>query len=512
MRKIWVTAIALISLLLVGTSLARELIDGNECRVEPDEIVSGSLFALCEQLVIEGEVQGNVLGGALSTTITGNVTGSVYLVSFDMDVSGTIQRDLHFAGANLNIALPETALEDDNLGEEEQPYQSPLNGNLLTASLSTTLGDHVTVPGNITQLGYQLIIDGDVEDEINFWGSSLVIDGKINDSVYATVGNPESDAAQLEALLLLLPEPITFNNTLVNPGLTITENGRVDGTLTYTGPARAQITGEVEGRIDYTEIIPLSQLPATVEPGVLSTYFDGVFREFTTLVVVGIIGLVFVPRFLMTPILHLRTRPISSLTVGMLSFILSFPIFLIVIFLSLVILLIISLFGLDGVLIVATVVLATVNFTGMSLFYLLAIMVARVIVALALGRFIIRLTLGSNQGVRMQYICMGVGTLLVALLASIPGLGWIFNAVTLFLGLGAVLTVLIEYMGQVRDSSFAGEWSIAPPISRVQSPLKQQLEQSKQTALPIPPLPEEPPPLGMSNLPAGFDPDFFKED
>jgi len=490
-------------MLLAGTTLGREILEDRQCVIPANQTVRGTLFVLCEELQIDGRVEGNVFGGAIRATINGEVTGSLYLLSFDTLITGAIAGDVHFVGAMLDVYQAQPTSDDAS-------PPNPLNGNLLTVTLSTILGDAVTVPGSITQVGYQLVIEGQVEDEINFWGSALIIDGAVNNRVYATVGDPESDGSQIETILI----PFGFDVQLRNPGLVILPGAQVDGALTYIGPTEAIIEGEVSGRVDYTEIIPLSQLPTSVEPGVVSTIVRNSFREFSTLLVIGVLGLVFAPRWLLNPITHLRSRPISSLSVGMLSFILSFPIFLIMLLLSLALLVGLFLLGLDGVLVVSSVVLVTVNLAGISLFYLGAIFIARVIVALAIGRFLVRRIWGSNQGVRVQYVCMGIGTLIIAVLASIPAIGWIINAVALFLGLGALLTLLIDYFGHLRESSFSGEWSITAPINRVPSPLRQQIESNQPVQLPIPPPPDEPPPAppGMTNLPTGFDPDFFKDD
>lgn len=501
MRKQRVILAILAVLLLAGTTLAREIVQGRQCHINANQTIHGTLFVFCEELTVAGRVEGHVFGGAIRADITGEVTGNLYLLSFDTMITGMIEGDVHFIGAMLDVHLPETSDTD--------PPANPLNGSLLNATLSTVLGEDVVIPGSITQVGYQLVVEGEVQDEVNFWGSALIIDGPIDNRVYATVGDPESDGSQIETILI----PFGFDVELRNPGLVIAPDGQIAGALTYIGPTEAIIEGEVNGRIDYTEVIPLSQLPTSVESDVVSTIARNSFREFSTLLVIGVLGLVFAPRWLLNPITHLRSRPISSLSVGMLSFILSFPIFLIMLLLSAALLVGLWLIALDGVLVVTIVVLATVNLAGISLFYLGAIFIARVIVALAIGRFLVRRVWGSNQGVRVQYVCMGIGTLIIAILASIPAIGWIINAVALFLGLGALLTLLIEYFGQLRESSFSGEWSITAPINRVPSPLRQQIQSENPVQLSIPPPPDDPPPAppGMTNLPPGFDPDFFKD-
>ena len=91
-------------LLILPPSLifAREIRQGNECYVEEDEVVEGNLFSLCEDLIIDGTVNGSVLGAALRAEINGDVNGSIYLASSQLTINGSVTGDVHFGGIALN--------------------------------------------------------------------------------------------------------------------------------------------------------------------------------------------------------------------------------------------------------------------------------------------------------------------------------------------------------------------------------------------------------------------------
>ena len=59
-------------------------------------------------------------------------------------------------------------------------------------------------------------------------------------------------------------------------------------------------------------------LPTLEEPGTISVYVDNITREATSLWVIGMLGLLLVPRLIQRPIPVVRYRPLSSFSIGML--------------------------------------------------------------------------------------------------------------------------------------------------------------------------------------------------
>lgn len=50
-----------------------------------------------------------------------------------------------------------------------------------------------SIPGNIAAAGYQLVLNGDVGGEVNFWGSGLAINAAVGGDVDAVVGDLQFD-------------------------------------------------------------------------------------------------------------------------------------------------------------------------------------------------------------------------------------------------------------------------------------------------------------------------------
>jgi len=490
-RRVVVAITLTLLMLMVSGVTAREIIDGDQCSIGTDRIVTGDLFAICGELNIEGHVQGNILGIARTINITGRVDGNIYLAGVEMNVNGAIGRDIHFAGLVLNVG--------QNSQFEEQ-------GGIISANLSNTVEENISVPGSVINIGYQLIVDGDVGREISFWGSSLNVSGQVDGNIYATVGDSSSDgvSSQIETLLL----PFRLDVELIDPGLVVSENGVINGQLDYTAPAPARLDGELadEPIFNNTSIVPIDFTNTEQTARGIQKYLANVFNEFITLFVIGGFGVIFIPRLIQAPLKPMQVRPLSTIGVGLLSFIMSFPIILIIFLISAVIVLSLGFLRLNQIALVGAVVLGLANIGGAGLFYFTAIYISRIIVGLAVGRLVLRLLRRDSTNMRTLFIALAIGLSLVSLAGTVPVVGIGFSALTLFLGLGAILSVLREQILRFGDTQPAASSVVTSPLPYIVN---------QPTALPY--FPEDatrfaPPiidptsqPLGTDNLPSGFD-------
>lgn len=484
-RRMLIVLVVALAVLTRGMSSARETRQGDQCIIGANEVIQGNLFALCRTLIINGTVEGNVIGAATRSEINGTVTDDVYLLSGQLDVNGTLGGDLHFGGGVLRL-LPTVLFEGEN-------------NDLVAINLSATLADGVSIPGGVTSVGYQLILNGEVNKEINFWGSALTVNGNAGGNVDATVGDPQSGISQLQTLLI----PFSWDVNLTNPGLVVGEDSRIAGDLHYSGPVAGTIEGTVGGDTLFTSVVTQPDLTQIIaeEEGArrgLGVYLAQALREFITLALVGLIGLAVMSRPLQSPIKHIQTRPLPSMGVGLLTFILAFPIVLIVILFILFIIFILLLLQLDGLLL--TLVGGTLLGTligAISLFFFIAIFISRVIICLWIGRTLVRLALGDDGSPRITYLSLIIGIALLALVSPLPVIGWVINAVTLFLGLGAVV---IHGQAQFRLYRDVGT---TMPI-RVGVPLlpPRRAQPPRPFAPPI--IDDHNPATGMENLPEGF--------
>jgi cytoskeletal protein CcmA (bactofilin family) len=468
-----------------GVSSARETRQGDQCLISASEVIQGNLFTLCRTLVINGTVEGNVIGAATLSEINGTITGDVYLLSGQLDINGTVGGNLHFGGGVLRLLPTAQFTGEDN--------------DLIGINLSTTLADGVTIPGSITDVGYQLILDGEVGKEINFWGSALAVNGNAGGNIEATVGDPQLGISQLQTLLI----PFPWDVTLTNPGLIVGRSSTITGDLHYSGPVEGVIEGEVSGHTQFTAVVTQPDLTQIIaeEEGArrgLGVYLAQALREFITLVLMGILALVVLPRPLQSPIKHIQARPLPSIGVGLLTFIVAFPIVVGLLLFMLFIIFVLVLLQLDGLLLtlVSGTLLGTLVGTT-SIFFLIAIFISRVIIGVWLGRVLVRAALGDDGSARITYLCMIVGVGILALLSPLPVIGWVINALTVFLGLGAVIINGQTQFRIYRDGGPAMPVRVGVPLLPPRRP---------QAARPFAPpmIDDHNSSVGMENLPDGF--------
>ncbi|MCE2473657.1 MAG: polymer-forming cytoskeletal protein [Anaerolineae bacterium] len=482
-----------ICLLTTGVVFARELRQGENCTIPADTVIKGSLFTFCQNLTIAGRVEGNLIGIGLRATISGEIGKNVYLAGLTLEQSGAIQGDLHYVGLMLHLDAPAA-----------EPHR-PVEGQLIFAALSAAFAENTQIAGPVTGVGYQVLIDGRVDDEFSYWGSAFVLSNLVQGDVYTTVGNPETDAADLETLLL----PLDIEFSAAAPGLTIAPRGRISGRLEYFGPAEAIIEGRVDGQIEYHSTTPVL-IPDLPQQGLGSRFYDQFKRELTVLLTAGLLGLALARKQFQHPLSHLRGRPVHSFVIGMLLFIISFPVVLILLIITTIAILLPLALHLDGVALVAGAFLGLFDIGVIGVFYFTAIFIARAVVGLGVGRLVLNVALGPDQARRRPRLSVLIGAALLALFASLPVVGFLFNAGALFMGLGSISGAAHEWLQRVRLGQLGSAEStgFTPPSA----PSPQQSSRVPFPAAPIalPPIARG---IGLDNLPEGFDPDlFFEED
>ncbi len=477
-----------ISLLATGGVMARELQQGENCAIPAGTVVKGSLFAFCQNLTIAGRVEGNLIGIGLRATISGEIGENVYLAGLTLEQSGIVQGDLHFVGLMLHLDAP-----------APEP-QRPVASQVIFAALSAAFAENTQIAGPVTGLGYQALIEGKVDAELSYWGSSVMLSNQVGGDVYATVGNPDTDAADLETLLL----PLDIEFVAAPPGLTISRNGRISGRLEYSGPAEATIEGRVDGQIDYHSTRPVL-IPDLPQQGLGSIFYDQFKRELTVLLTAGLLGLALAKKQFQHPLSRLRGRPARSFVIGMLLFIISFPMVLILLIITTIAVLLPLALHLDGVALVAGAFLALVDIGVIGVFYFTAIFVARAVVGLGVGRLVLQVALGAEQSRRRPRLSVLIGVALLSLFASLPVVGFLFNAGALFMGLGAISGASLEWLRKFRLGKPNSAQSTANAPTSYQS-------STALAAVDRPALPPIARGFGLDDLPEGFVPDQFFED
>ncbi len=485
MRRL-VLGFVFISILLLfgrGSAWARAIRQGDQCIVDANETIQGNLFTLCRTLQIRGTVNGDVLGASTDAQITGKVTGDVYMLAGQLEISGEVGEDLHFAGAVLRL-LPSAKLSGEN-------------SDLMSLSLSTTVDSGTNIPGNVTSAGYQLVLNGTIAGEVSFWGSGLAINNTVGGDVDAVVGDSQSTGvSQVQTLIV----PFGWDVELSNPGLMVSETGMIGGHLKYSAVSEGVVSGKVTGDTVFTKVSSqpdLTQMIQTDNQDTVRLLAGETVHEFVILALIGVIALTLLPRQFQVPLRALQSRTLPSAGVGMLAFIISFPITIVVLILMVLLLIVpMIIFQLDSLF----VFLFSGTLIGAwggaaSVFYFTAIFISRVVVALMIGKIIVRGAVGDDGSQRIAFVSLLLGIFLLSVVVSLPVVGIIVSAVTAFMGLGAILIVVNNQMRALRDRVPVAALRMKPasPVRRIDP-----------RSLP-PPIVEDGYEPGMDNLPPGFE-------
>ena len=272
----------------------------------------------------------------------------------------------------------------------------------------------------------------------------------------------------------------------------MTESGAIKGQLRYSGPSEGEIAITLPHPAEYTPVTAQTGLitPENSLADNLREYLGAAIRELISLAFIGLSAVLLIPRVVQAPIYSLRVRPLTSFGIGLLTFIISISIFFIVIpLLGFVLVLLLLVFQLSDLAIIAGAIVLLLDLGGAGLFYFGAIFISRVIICIALGRFVVRLLMGDRPERYMTFVSLLIGVTLLALLSTLPYVGFVVNALAAFLGLGAMLNIVQTQLERAREA--------------VELPEPTHPEQARQ--LPPPAIIEDKPRgPGMDNLPDGF--------
>lgn len=465
-------------LLPVGSLAALDVLAGNQCRVPAEETRQGSLVVLCRNFTLEGSIEGDLLLATVSASIEGEVQGNVYLLGGELDLSGRVGRDLIFIGPVLRIH-PSARFGD-------------ARSNLISASLSTSLAKGVTLSGSLYGLGYQLLLDGAVQRELAWAGQSLRIAGAVGGNIDAQVGDSRDPApVELDTLLSLF----RFGLQLEPRGLVVRETASLGGQLRYSAPHPADIRVTPQPEVEFTQLNAAPEFAtarlAEMSPALdLASWLLILGRELIATLLVGLVLLRLAPRPLQAPLHHLRFSPLPCFGAGVVGSLLTAVVWLVLFLLLAVGSALLTAAGMGELGGLSLMALGVFNLGGGGVFLFLLLHVARVLVALALGRGLhhqLRRRSRRVYGVRAELLA---GAVPVVLLVTLPAVGPLANIVVPLTGFGAISLAL---------------WHMRSPVTRMRQPAALPAPVQRPVdfdALPVIDLGQEKP--GMQNLPEGF--------
>lgn len=161
---------AVVLVVLVPLPARAELTQSDLVLVQVDDVVSEDLYAVGNQVQIDGRIEGDLYAAAFGeVSISGEVTGDVVVVSTRLVITGIVGGSVRAASG--------TVLVDGDVAED-----------LVVAAWNTGLGSTGSVGRDLFNWGRNGSLAGQVGRDVRGRFSRLQLDGRIAGSVEVTVG------------------------------------------------------------------------------------------------------------------------------------------------------------------------------------------------------------------------------------------------------------------------------------------------------------------------------------
>lgn len=481
LRKLTIAGVLLV-LALIGVAERVEASDGmrgDRCEVAEGDVIIEDFYFFCRILDVRGTIDGDLIGVATDVTIheSAVVTGDVWVAAGRLTIAGMVGDDVHFGGVTLLI--------------HETASFSHDRVDVLAIGINTELHEGAFLPGDLLMYGYQARVDGTIGGDIDFGGEALIINGTVRGRVDAEVGDTRRSAD--------VPNLPVYDLSFSNPGLRIGPDASIEGDLAYRSRSPGLIPlGAVEGQTRFEQTGSQMDITRVGEADdaaeILVNYVEAVVRDVITLMLIGVVGLRLVPNLIRQPAQHVRRRTVPTVGWGLITFMLSIPITIVVTVIGLLIVLVLYFVNLNELTIMVGVGLLIVSSGLVGGFAFLLLFMGRVVVSFTLGQLLYRYVLRLPEGIafRRWVAILAVGTVAYALItnAPVPPMGLIFELVTALAGVGALVMVVRAFVYE--PARVAPPAPVLRPVPLLSPPPAQ-----------APPDDHVPAP-GMENLPEGF--------
>lgn len=461
---------------VVGRVEASDGMRGDKCVVAEGEVIVEDFYFFCRILDVRGTIDGDLIGAAMQITIhdTGVVTGDLWVGGGKLSVAGTVGDDIHFGGLTLGV---------------EDGAKFPNNRtDVFSVALNTEVKDEAILPGDLLVYGYQVRVNGTIGGDIDFGGEALIINGAVAGRVDAEVGDPRRNTD--------VPGLPIYDISFSNPGLRIADGAYIGGDLAYRSVRLNEIPpGVVQGRTRFEQVggqPDITKVERTDDAAkILRDYAIASVRDMLTLIVLGAIGLRAIPNVIRQPAQNVRRRTVPTIGWGLITFMLSIPLVIIVLIIGLILLTILYLIKLNELTILIGVGLLVVSSGLVGSLGFLMFFMGRVVISFMFGQLVYRFVLRTPEPgtLRRWLTTMVFGAVIYALITNVPlpALGLIIELIAALAGVGAVVMYLRELINASTLFS-RGDAAEPAPVITVAPALREQ----------APPVP------GMSDLPDGF--------
>lgn len=412
------SVIALLALTFATPALAFDGRSGETVVIGADEVIEDDLYVSAADFTLEGTVKGDLIVVGANITINGTVDGDLIAAGQSVTINGTVTDDARIAGAALQ------------LGKD-----AVVGGDVVAAGASLEAKSGSSIDGELALASGQGLLEGKIAGDVLVGAGSLELSGEFGGDVNAQVGDPEAGGPPPS--MYMSQSGVRFPT--VQPGFTINDGAKIKGNLEYTQTQKIEIPeGSVTGKVLQSQpVVDPTQTPAKPTPAQAALKWSlDLVRSIVTLIIFGLLLGWLVPSFIKSLMDKVQSQPAATLGWGLFSYAAFF-------FALLVIVIAMILGGMFFGVLTLGGVSGTIIWVG--LLSIFALIVGFVLVASFLTKVTVawlggKLILGRlNPGMADHKVWpLVIGAIIIALLAALPFIGWLFALLVELAGLGAL--------------------------------------------------------------------------
>ncbi|UCG44260.1 MAG: polymer-forming cytoskeletal protein [candidate division WOR-3 bacterium] len=381
---------------------AARLETGDSFRLPAEEVQAGDLYYGGNALHVDGIVEGSVVAGGQTVTVAGTVTRNLFFGAQTVDVTGTVQGDI--VGGCMSFFATGPVWGAVRVAAGSVTIGSRVEQDVLAGCRTLSVRREAEVRGDVIAGCGTMEIDGTVRGDIRAGAEEIIVSGTVDGDMVVTVGEK----------------------------LVLTEDARVFGSVRYWAEKELDLGNPdaVFGDISFTKLEERGELAELRDLRPRLNLFTMFLLPFAIFSVLGALAVGFI---LVALWKHALTRALDS-AAGRFGRTVGFGA--------------LGLFAVPVAILVSFVLIVTIP-AGliMTLLYLIALYLGKILAGMFLGRWLFRILGGSTASVLpdrgpSMWLTAPVGIVLAYALCAIPFVGWAIWLFGLMVGFGVMLELL----------------------------------------------------------------------
>lgn len=250
----WALALPMVMILVMSLALPVQAASFDaDARVGADEVIDDDVFLEGDQVEMAGTIHGNLVAMGNVITISGTVNGDVFAFGNVIVIaeSGVIHGNLFTGGQQVQM-------NGSVAGSMAGGASSLSMGKNASTGLNLYYGGYALTTASDSQIGrslyagvYQAVLDGTVDQDVNIGAGAVELNGKVSGDVSLDVGSSEGET--FTSFWMPAGAP-----TAIKPGLRISDEAEIGGSLTYTSPQQQAdaIQAQPQGGVVFQTPVP----------------------------------------------------------------------------------------------------------------------------------------------------------------------------------------------------------------------------------------------------------------